>query len=63
MEKMILDFDGYIRTARQAVAEGQVLLLNENQALPLKKIRRWHCLEESSCTITKAEPVRVVWSM
>ena len=37
MEKMILDFDGYIRTARQAVAEGQVLLLNENQALPLKK--------------------------
>lgn len=37
MEKMILDFDGYIKTARQAVAEGQVLLRNENQTLPLKK--------------------------
>ena len=34
---MTLDFDGYIRTARKAVAEGQVLLLNENNALPLEK--------------------------
>lgn len=40
MGKMILDFDGYTRTARQAIAEGQVLLLNENRALPLKKNTR-----------------------
>lgn len=35
MEKMILDFDRYYETARRAVAEGQVLLKNDNQALPL----------------------------
>ncbi len=37
MSKMILDSDKYISVARQAVAEGQVLLKNENQVLPLKE--------------------------
>lgn len=37
MEKLVLDFDGYLRTARQAAAEGQVLLRNENNVLPLKE--------------------------
>lgn len=35
MERMILDFDRYIEKARSAVAEGQVLLKNDNGALPL----------------------------
>lgn len=35
METMTLDFDKYLETARSAVAEGQVLLRNENKALPL----------------------------
>lgn len=37
MNKMILDFDKYYETARKAVAEGQVLLRNENGVLPLKE--------------------------
>lgn len=37
MDKMILDLDNYSRTARLAAAEGQVLLRNDNQALPLKE--------------------------
>ena len=37
MSKMILDFDKYCQVARQAVAEGQVLVKNENHALPLKE--------------------------
>ena len=35
MSKMVLDFDGYVKTARLAVAEGQVLLKNEGKVLPL----------------------------
>ena len=35
MATMTLDFDKYLETARRAVAEGQVLLRNENKALPL----------------------------
>lgn len=35
MEKMILDFDRYYDTARLTVAEGQVLLKNDNETLPL----------------------------
>lgn len=35
MEKMILDFDRYYETARRAVAEGQVLLENRQNVLPL----------------------------
>lgn len=35
MEKMILDFDRYCETARRTVAEGQVLLENRNNVLPL----------------------------
>lgn len=37
MSKMILDFDRYCQIARQAVAEGQVLVKNDNRALPLKE--------------------------
>lgn len=37
MEKMILDFDSYSRTAVLAAAEGQVLLSNKNGVLPLKE--------------------------
>lgn len=36
MSKTILDMDAYISTARQAVAEGQVLLCNKNNVLPLE---------------------------
>ena len=35
MKKFTLDFDKYVETARRAVAEGQVLLKNENNVLPL----------------------------
>ena len=35
MEKMILDLDRYFKTARNAVAEGQVLLENRENVLPL----------------------------
>ena len=35
MGKMTLDFDKYCDTARRTVAEGQVLLKNENKVLPL----------------------------
>lgn len=37
MSKWVLDFDNYSKTARKAVAEGQVLLRNENHVLPLKE--------------------------
>ncbi|MBD5395202.1 MAG: beta-glucosidase [Lachnospiraceae bacterium] len=37
MDKMILDFDNYSKTARQAAAEGQVLLRNDDHVLPLKE--------------------------
>ena len=37
MGKMTLDFQSYTQKARQAVAEGQVLLENRNQILPFKK--------------------------
>lgn len=37
MGKMTLDFQSYTQKARQAVAEGQVLLENRNQVLPFKK--------------------------
>lgn len=37
MDKLILNYDEYSRAARAAVAEGQVLLKNENHVLPLKE--------------------------
>lgn len=37
MENRILDWEKYIACARQAAAEGQVLLCNENKVLPLPK--------------------------
>jgi len=37
MEKMILDLDQYREISRAAVAEGQVLLRNEDHVLPLKE--------------------------
>ncbi|MCM1143875.1 MAG: glycoside hydrolase family 3 C-terminal domain-containing protein [Blautia sp.] len=37
MEKMILDLEKYREAARKTVAEGQVLLRNENNVLPLSK--------------------------
>lgn len=37
MAEMILDFDKYVDAARRAVAEGQVLVKNEDQVLPLKE--------------------------
>lgn len=37
MDKWVLDFDDYSKVARQAAAEGQVLLRNENHVLPLKE--------------------------
>ncbi len=41
MDRMILDFDVYSKAAILAAAEGQVLLRNDNQALPLKEPMRW----------------------
>lgn len=35
--RYIIDWDGYAKCARKAVAEGSVLLRNEKDALPLKK--------------------------
>ena len=40
MDRMILDFDVYSKAAILAAAEGQVLLRNDNQALPLKEHAR-----------------------
>ena len=37
MSSRVLDFESYTAKARQAVAEGQVLLLNQNHVLPLPK--------------------------
>ncbi len=37
MKNMILNFDKYCEAARRTVAEGQVLLKNEDQTLPLSK--------------------------
>lgn len=37
MSSRVLDFEKYTAKARQAVAEGQVLLLNQNYVLPLPK--------------------------
>ena len=37
MSSSVLDFEKYTAKARQAVAEGQVLLLNQNHVLPLPK--------------------------
>lgn len=37
MSRRVLDFEKYTAKARQAVAEGQVLLLNQNHVLPLPK--------------------------
>ena len=37
MNSRVLDFEKYTAKARQAVAEGQVLLLNQNHVLPLPK--------------------------
>ena len=37
MKKMVLDHKAYEETARQAVAEGQVLLINEEHTLPLQE--------------------------
>lgn len=37
MKKMVLDVDKYCAAARQAVAEGQVLLRNEGEILPIPK--------------------------
>ena len=37
MAKMTLDMNRYLETARKAVAEGQVLLKNDNKVLPLAK--------------------------
>ncbi|MBQ8596766.1 MAG: beta-glucosidase, partial [Lachnospiraceae bacterium] len=37
MGKMILDVDQYCKAARSAVAEGQVLLRNEGNVLPIPK--------------------------
>ena len=34
---MILDWEQYLQKARETVAEGCVLLKNDNQVLPLKK--------------------------
>ncbi len=35
--KYVLDYDGYVAKAREAVAEGQVLLENKNNVLPINK--------------------------
>ena len=37
MSSRVLDFEKYTAKARQAVAEGQVLLINEEHTLPLQE--------------------------
>ena len=61
MKKMVLDHKAYEETARQAVAEGQVLLINEEHTLPLQKGTDLPCLAEFSSIIIKVEPVREAW--
>ena len=61
MKKMVLDHKAYEETARQAVAEGQVLLLNQNHVLPLRKVQDLPCLAECSSIIIKVGPVREAW--
>ena len=49
-----LDWDKYTLAARNVIAEGCVLLKNENNALPLSK-------SAFSRTIIKAEQARAEW--
>lgn len=59
MAKMVLDMEKYAECARAAAAEGQVLLCNENNVLPIPE--GWQYLAEFRPTITRAEPARAEW--
>ena len=64
MSSRVLDFEKYTAKARQAVAEGQVLLINEEHTLPLQKGTRLAMLlylAECSFIIIRAVPDQAVW--
>ena len=56
MRKVKLDLDKYAALARQASAEGCVLLRNEDKALPIKKGEKVSVFGRNNYTIIRVVP-------